>query len=332
MTYRFRLTAYHPAPGFFALDEKVASITLADGLEISLVPRDADTLGAATKYHFEAGGFPTEDAARAAGEHLRQSLQFLIAVFGLTLRMPTEDKVSSSTNQAIKDKAREMGLQLFDSYSGLSILPDDGMSAEFVVAGAGEVRPSDPTFVLKAIDAVWSLNVQLDDTSKRVLELLAIGAAHVSDVIKFLTTYLAVELLIPRRQRSPEAIALLNEFSVRVAQSDLQATERDGLVSALGHLRAEPFSVAFRSFMATIDSPKEFGGVLVKDLAGDSIRLRNAIAHQASPQDLAKAGSLANALRQFALSNVWTRHQIPPITLNRPADSIAITKFQVRIL
>lgn len=319
-------------PGFFAINDKFVTITLADGLEISVVSRDANTLAEASQYHFEAGGFPNEEAARIAGEHLRQSMQFLVAVFGLSLHIDIDDKIAGSASQEIKEKARELGLQLFDSRSGLFILPDDDASAELVMAGVAKVTPADPMYVLKALDAVWPLKIELDDTSKRVLELLALGATHVSEATKFLTTYLAVELLIHRRQRSTEAITLLKELSMCVESSALHKTERAALVLGIGNLRAEPFSAAFRAFLATIESPEEFGGVSVKDLADESIRLRNAIAHQAAPDDLARAPALTNALRQFALSTIWNHHQIPPLTLDRTADSIQVTKFEIRIV
>src|SRR4051794_27499730 len=49
MSYRFRLTAHNRTPGFFFVTEATASIELAEGLTLAVVPRDADSLADATR-------------------------------------------------------------------------------------------------------------------------------------------------------------------------------------------------------------------------------------------------------------------------------------------
>jgi hypothetical protein len=58
--YRFRVTAHHPIAGFFRLDEESRTMSLLDGVELTLAPRDARTLAQATRYHFEGRSFATD--------------------------------------------------------------------------------------------------------------------------------------------------------------------------------------------------------------------------------------------------------------------------------
>jgi hypothetical protein len=88
---------------------------------------------------------------------------------------------------------RECGLDVRNSRTGVSVLPDDENCVEFVAAGVGEVTPSDPEYVLKALQKVWPLDLIFDDVSKRALETVSFAASAASPFLKFLTMYMAVE-------------------------------------------------------------------------------------------------------------------------------------------
>jgi hypothetical protein len=112
----------------------------------------------------------------------------------------------------------------------------------------------------------------------------------------------------------------------------LPEAERAGLISALGNLKGyQPFSATFRKFAELNPEIREFCGMPLRKLAADSIKLRNDVAHrvQTAPE---RAYELAAGLREFALFLVWSRNRLPAVSLSRPADNVAMTKLEVRLV
>ncbi|MDF3067105.1 MAG: hypothetical protein K0R38_2706 [Polyangiaceae bacterium] len=330
--FRFRVTAHHPTPGFFRINEGRRTMALVDGVELTLAARDAPTLAQATRYHFEGRAFATEEGARTAGERLRQSLHVLVGMFGLTLIVPSVDGEDGKLAEAEKARIREQGLEVLNSRTGVSVLPDDENCVEFVAAGLGEVTPSDPEYVLKAIESVWPLELVFDDVSKRALETVSFASSAASPLLKFLTMYMAVEQLLNRVPTSEPALAPIDELIETLRKTALPETEKAGLISALGNLKGfQPFSATFRKFAELNPEFPKLRGLPLSKLASDSIKLRNNIAHrvQADPRN---AEELAGGLRELALALVWSRNQLPTVTLERPADRVAMTKLEFRLL
>jgi hypothetical protein len=148
MEYRFRLTFHCRAPGFFKNDQEYTEFQIANGPTIQLVARDAETLTLATRFHFEAGGFHTEEFARNVGERLRLRLRILNSMLDLGISVPIGDKRSGGISDEIKKKAFEnTGGIAMDNIAGLAIYPDDGQHFEYVTDARATVNPSDPTFL-----------------------------------------------------------------------------------------------------------------------------------------------------------------------------------------
>lgn len=320
-----------PAPGFFAIDAAETSFTPVAGVDIRLAPRDSATLSTAMRYHFEGGSFASEHEAREAGERLRQALHILIPVFGLSLVVPPEDRETNQLSEEARAKAREAGVELLNGRQGLWVLPDDGIHAEFVLDGHGRVVPSDPMFVLNAIARLWPIGLCPDEQTQRALDLLGVAVVTTSPTARFLNAYLAVQVLVPVSKRSPEAIAVLDEFASRVAASDLPSVEKDSLRGALRHLHDGSFPAAFRARVDTIASPDQLAGVPLREMAQRSIALRNEIAHGGGVA-LDEVTRLADSLRLFALHLIWSRYDLPAVSFDRPGDRIVIDKMEVRVL
>jgi hypothetical protein len=165
-----------------------------------------------------------------------------------------------------------------------------------------------------------------------VLETVAFASAAPSPVLKFSTMYLAVEQMITRIPMSNEATLAIDGLIDTLQCAALPDTEKERLLSAVGNLRGyHPFSTAFRTFATQNPSFPCVRGMPLQKLAADSIRLRNDIAHQVEAE-VGRAEELASCLREFALLLVWSRNELPSITLDRPADSIVMTKFETRFI
>jgi hypothetical protein len=303
---------------------------LDSSIELLLCPRDSETLVGATRYHFQAGGFSTSEDALQAGEKLRTALRVLTNLLGVPLVIPTTDAETTSVSARAKDRVRELGGELIGGRSGLSVLADDQL--ELVVSGTGDVVPSDPTYVLKALRTVWELGLQVDEVSLRALEILSLATTSASPATRFLTTYLAVEQLVPTAAKSPRVFEVIDRLKDHVRVADLSDLERSRLIGSLGSLQAGSFTAALRAYGECITAPHEIDGLAILDLISACITLRHEIAHNIARADDVRIERLSKALRQFALQIVWTRNGLPPLSIERPADSVRLNKMQIRVM
>ncbi len=331
MSHRFRLRIGAKQGGKFAFDTRTTSLFLADGLTLDLVARNAETLAKATAFHFEAGGFATEDAARAAGERLRLRLRLLNAILGLGINVPDGDSVSGSVSTAIKEKLhKEHDAVAIDSVWGLTTFPDDGRHFEYVLGGNLSVDPSDPNYIATALKTVWELDVQLDQPSEVALHILGLATQESSEKAAFLTSYLALEQLIQREARSASATALIAKFQRQVQKASerkrapLTTGEARSLSGALSALREESFSSALVRFAARLSTPKELKGRPLRKFLSTCIDARNRIAHNGSMKMPIPLADLTAGLREFVLGLIWSRNQLPPLSIVVPPSTVSV--------
>lgn len=331
MTYRFRLTFHIRTAGFFAFDEESVEFQIGDGLKVELAARDADSLRKATRFQFDTGGFSTEEAARTAGERLRLRLRILNCMLDLGLSVPTSDARTGGVSQAVKNEAlQQADGVVMDSVAGLTIYPDDGRHFEYVVAASGLTYPSDPTFLFKALEKSWRIEMNLEEHTQDALEILGHATTEASPRAQFLLMYLAVERLIQRRPRSDEARKLISEFQERVKSCGLEAKEADSLVGALAQLNEQSFPSALLAFADGITPPMTIQDVPIGKFLSSCVATRNKIAHNAVLDSSIDLGSLSAGLRQFAMRMIWTINRISELSVDVPSTTVAIPTFEVR--
>lgn len=329
MAYRFRLTFGHPQPGFFRFEEETKDIQFADDDSVSLVARNSEKLVDATRFHFEAGGFADEAAARARGNQLRAHMQVINVALGLGLEIPTEDHVSARVGDEVKRKlAAEHGVTAMDSVAGLAVFPDDGNRFEYVMDGRIEVSASDPNYVLDAIKVLWPTQILLTDQQRDALELLGRATSDISPRARFLLSYLALEQVVKRESRSDAAKELLAAF-VDQTKSHLPETEASSLVGALRSLAMNSFSSALRQLAAKIKEPKEIAGRPLAEFFSECIAARNEITHSAKANSDGGLASLSANLQRFVLSVIWTDSKLPPVSFAVPPSTVSVPTMRI---
>lgn len=332
MKYRFRLTFHHHKPGFFRINESSITYLLEDTVEIHIFPRDSEKLIDASKFHADCGGFKTKTIARQTGEKFRQSLRLINCMFGLGLTVPQVDGSSGFIHNSIKEKAKEAGGTILDTIVGLAVYPDDGTHLESVSSGSLNVYPSDPLYVLNAVKDIWPNNFEYDECAIEAIEILNIAVNEVSPKTKFLTTYLALERLIVRKQRSEGAQLLIDNFIQQTKDSALSKKEVASLVGSLGHLKEQSFSSALTEFARSIKNPKEINGKTIKKFISECISIRNKIAHNAKLNKMINLEETSKTLRELALSIIWTQNSFPQVSVYRPADKIDIGEMTFKLM
>lgn len=330
MTYKFRLRLAAKHPRKFAFTTAEEAFEVADGLQLTLAARNANSLDQATTFHLDGGGFSTAAEARAAGESLRLKLRLLNAVLGLGLNVPVGDTRLAAVSEEVKQSvaAKHAGV-VVDSIWGLQTFPDDGKHFEYVLIGNLEVRPSEPDYIFRALKAIWSTEVQLDSPSEEALQILGLANLETSDKAAFLTTYLALEQLVERRPRSTAAKQLVARFAEQLQsaasrkRAPIPSPEAQSLRGALSALNEESFSSALARLGRSLTNPTQIQGVPVGRFFSACIDARNKIAHHAEPKPTYPLAQLTAGLREVAIGLIWTRNQLPPLTLNTPASSIS---------
>lgn len=317
--------------GKFAFSTQEVEVPLSNDITLEIAARDAESLDHATKYHIDAGGFASEEAALKAAEALRVRLRLLNAIFGLGLNIPIENKISGQVSDEIKKSVKaEHGATALDSVWGINIYPDDGLHFEYVVEGNFKVRPSDPSYILDGLKTLWNLDVALDVPSETALHILCLATQETSDKTAFLTCYLALEQLISRKPRSELAQAHIRKFQDELSQvtesgpESLNASERQSLCGALSALKEESFSSALTRFGRGITAPALIKGVTPQKFLSACIAARNKIAHNAEPNTEIPMGELSAGLREFVLALIWNRNNLPPFSMSTPPSAITV--------
>ncbi len=335
--FRFRLRFASKQCGRFAFEAPEVPVSLSSSTTLELAARNADSLDKATNYHFDGGGFASEQDARKAGEALRIRLRLLNAILGLGLNIPTEDGPSGQVSDELKARLKtEHGSTIIDSVWGVAVFPDDGLHFEYVHSGRFEVRPSNPSYIFDGLRSLWSLEVSLDAPSEMALHILGLATQEATDKAAFLAAYLALEQMITRKTRSEAARAQIRKFQEALSlmpndPNSLTEGEVQSLKGALAALNEESFSSALTRFGRGITTPELIKGATPQKFLSACIEARNKISHQAEPSTKIAIAELAAGLRELVLAIIWFRNHLPAFSMSTPPSAIKFAEGGLKI-
>jgi hypothetical protein len=332
MKYRFRLTFHCRTPGFFKIEQEFTDFQIDDELSVQLTARDADTLSLATQFHFDAGGFQTEELARESGERLRLRLRLLNSMLDLGISVPVSDKNNAGFSEEIKENVfKEHGGIVMDSILGLSVYPDDEKHFEYVIAMKIDVNPSAPVFLLTALKKSWPLEIKFEERTLDALEIISHATTETSVRTKFLLMYLAVERIVKRASRSDAAKTLIQNFIELTKSSELDDKEKSSLVGTLTNLNDQSFPSALFSLIERIENPIKIQDAPMREFMSECVKTRNKLAHNAALDSTTDLNKLSAGLRQFAMMMIWTINRIPDFSVDVPASAVSIVSNHIRI-
>jgi tRNA C32,U32 (ribose-2'-O)-methylase TrmJ len=78
--------------------------------------------------------------------------------------------------------------------------------------------------------------MQLEDRTQDALEILSHASTETSARAKFLLTYLAIERMVMRSDRSDAAKKLIREFDVLIENSELESKEAKSLKGSISSM------------------------------------------------------------------------------------------------
>ena len=253
-TYAFRLrfTVSH-APAFLhdggALDLELPG----HSQPCSLRPLDADRIRDAKDLTLNSAGFPSEDAAREAGERARRALRLVLV--DLRKGFDVGDRPSTlSFGKVVLDQAREMGFELRGDAHGLTVYPDD-IDVRFASMKAEAVVSSPLEKFVDGFTEDYERGFATADRASLGLELYGLSYFESSARARFITLITAIESSVKPTRRSAEAQRHVEALIKATQASELLKDDSRMLVAALGNLKNESIAAACRRFVSENGGP-----------------------------------------------------------------------------
>lgn len=339
-SYKVRLIFAASSPGVFNWKATSHCWQLPTGNRATLCARHVESLDEATEFHLDVGGFETAESALHVGELLRSALRLTNAVLALGLNVPSGDQEVNRAKLAphVKEKiAKEHGAKIVDCVFGLNVLKD-GEEFELAVKGELTAKPSNSAYILEAGSSLWGLGDSLDEPSKLACELLNSASRDASPRSAFLISFLALDLLLERTERSKESLEVIDELATVVSKSTLESAEKGRLQSVLGNLKNTSLSAELDHLVSLgTNSEIEVNEEPLAAFIIGCVKLRNKLAHppkdaSASKRTEDEIAKRRDGLRQIVLSIIWARNKLPKFSVERPGDVVSISEMKISIL
>ena len=338
-SYKARLIFSSRTAGLFNWPSGSHEWTLPSGHKATLFARHADALDQATELHIDVFGFKSPGTALEVGETLRGALRLANAVLGLGLVVPSEaqEKPKLRVSEHVKNRIEEAhGARVADCVFGLNVLREAD-EIEYATQGRLRAKPSDSRFILEATTKLWSVHSRLDDLSSTACELLNSALQDASPRSAFLTTFLALDLLLERRPRSDQSLALLDRLIERVEKSRIDVGDRNRLKAYLGGGKRTGLSAEIEQFALTgNNNDLKIGELTLLEFLKDCNKVRQRLAHpskepNADILDSAPLHERAVELRKIVLAIVWARNGLPDFQIDRPSDVVSMDTMTLTV-
>jgi hypothetical protein len=339
-TYKARLIFRTRAPGILNWETASHEWLLPGDRKAVLYARHVATLAEATEFHAEIGGFASPEQAREVGEKLRGALRLANAILGVGLNVPalTQEVRRAQLAPHVKEKiAREHGASIVDCVFGLNVLRD-GEEYEMAVSGGISAKPKHSEYVLDAASRLWGIDENFDEQSRLVCELLNGASRDPSPRSAFLVSFLALDLMLERRDRPEEAQHVLKSLRKVVEDSSLAPADKARLSSFLGSWQRTSLGAEIDHFVSLgSNATTNVQGEPLGDFLKRCLKIRHKLAHPSkdgSAQTITEGEFMTrcHGLRQVVMAVVWARNKLPAFSVERPGDVVQVSEMKISIL
>ena len=296
--YGFRLRFNLPEGARINIADASWTFGPVDGAEVTLRPLHEPSIDKAGKLSCRARGFPSEEAARSAGEKVRDILTIGFA----RARVPADfgDRAPRShiTRAGLEHFERQRGGRVLHDHHGLQAFESDpaptftDFNIKAVVGRSGDALKA-------AVAAAVVAAPRLDAATRTAFDLFSASAGVQNSDSRFLLLMMAVETLTVQRPRSEDSMAHVDSLIQTTEESGLGDEERRSLRSSLEWLRIESIGAAGRRLASKLGE-RLYDGVAPPRFFMRCYELRGALVHGHMPRpDHGHVGSMAAQLEQF---------------------------------
>jgi hypothetical protein len=289
MTYAFRIR--------FTLSPLVRLNTGPQD-EIAIVPSSTEdvklralqpghTLDNADQLVLLGKGYPTEDAARLAGERWRGFAERALARLNIGANFGDRAPGSYMSPEFLRMLAAQWDVdRVVKDEHGLMVFEADPWP-KFALSTADAVVGRPAPRLVKALERAEERSVSISEREQTAFELYS-GSMFVASLAdaRFMMLMIAMETLIDPSLRSPNAVAHVDRLIEETRQADLPRDEVSSLLGSLQYLRHESIGRAGRQLVQRLGD-RTYGNP-VKEPAGKFFTkcydLRSRLAHGTHPR------------------------------------------------
>jgi hypothetical protein len=270
--------------GRLPFEEQVVVLQRSGEIEIELRSLEEKPIKESQGASLWGMGYPTEDEARAAGNHWRSAFQRALAAINLGanfgLRNPN---MGGFTDEVLAQIKAETGAVIYrDSWDVLVFPASDPPPRFSSMSGAGQVVS--PLSVAQAsIDASMSITEGVNEVAYD-LYTASMRSSHIADA-RVVLLVMAIECLVTRAQRDAKSVDHIEQLvEITLQNEELESNDRDALANALRGLRYESIRRATRTLSRQVEATNHTEDPVA--LIDEAFGMRNALVHGGSRPEL----------------------------------------------
>jgi len=291
-TYGLRLRFNLPSDSSIEVKStELELLRLADGRPLTLHALSADSIAECAKLSVRAGGFASEEEARAYAQRVRNALLICGATTQIGIDVG-QDKATSRVGKALRARWRKEGKRLLDDVHGTSVFPED-RPVRFISARARVVRGYGAEKFVGQFRRAFEAAPELSSRQALALELYAASRFESSQKARFVTLVSAIEALAQQEYEDREILDHV-EFLIKATKEKLAPPARDQLLSRLGQLKRWSISRACKEMVSEHLGPEE------AEAFAYAYDVRSQILHEGHVPDDTNLGRECRKLDQLA--------------------------------
>lgn len=296
MPWTFRLRCDLGATSRLSLEEP--AWRLSEQPAVVLKPADgSDTLSQAARLQVVGGPYPSEQAARQAGERWRDQLTRALATLNIGADFGDRTAGGGFTQAGLAAFYPLENVTVLNDAHGLMVYEAEG-EVRFARVGAasGQARSSRE----RSGEALANKSVAspLPPAARLAYDLYAASFSESNEDARFLLLMMAIETLLEVRRRAGQSLQLVENWLLQACQLP-PGPERDSLLGSLRHLSSESISSAGRRLARSLGDAT-FQNESAETFFRNCYGLRSRLVHGASPRpSTGEVGMRAASLEHF---------------------------------
>jgi hypothetical protein len=228
----------------------LASVANGDGVDVTMKPSDgAATLSAARRIVVVGRAFDDEDAAIYAGQRWRGWVEAAFSALRVAVDFGDRAGKGFVTNIGLEmaSDALEGHPPTLNDEHGLMVYNDEPTPIFFHSGPATATRAPEGPAVVRTVREAMQRNIERTEEEHVAYDLFSasFNTAGVVDA-RFVMLMMAVEAILVQEDRSPDAIALVEQLRATVEASSLPQGEKDSLLAGMAYLHQESISKSGR--------------------------------------------------------------------------------------
>jgi hypothetical protein len=283
--FSFRISLVLPQREGFQGDQPILTLDVPGfPRTATLTASGASTIAEATDLSLVSSGWPTEEAARYAGENMRQALMLSLARLGTGADFGARARQGGFTEAGLQWIKQMFGAErVLQHVHGLMVF-ETNPEPRFVSMRANGKRLMQPERLVRVLAYAVEHPRELSDKERLSLDLYNASFFAHSAEARLITLAMAVEALLDPQPR-PEAA--INHVDRMIAETEhvpgLGGSERASLLGSLRWMRQESINQAGRRLARERLGEREYMGRAAPEFFSFFYDLRSRLVHGVHP-------------------------------------------------